>query len=861
MKASMGTGKPVLHEDLLATWRLAYDDQQNSIDRPRTERREEVDVRPESGGYPKGDAVVDPLESIARESTSERIARESTNERIARESTSERIARESTRERNYRKSTSESTARESTGVRVVRGTTENGSRSTRELRVPLRRLIVGTEHVGRVFLIKKWHQYVKHLNFETVSHQLVSLRDQLARINPNEEGEFVKVYGKKDTYILSSTRASYVQNEIKCAEQDSVMLDLLQFQMEELASGVKDRMIVLEDMIIVRKDSLECKSRGTKIKGMNCVNRILRQTNWNGLVFKNITAGEWYKELMSKGESTLHIGVEDGKLLIAESMLGYTLCYRMSGANSSAELKTVVQGKYYNHLEKICGKIIARLEDRNGKLAELANLLIERKEIMSGTQFDRKRICGEWKELMIYPCVGARFNVSGDWENVFTVYRERFVLIDGYISTGLKQARASCEKEAKGQAGLARAYAGLVTFNLEVTEIARAYGLSDTKLERLSLLVSAETESSELKVCASQIIGRSLSDKEAMFVILQVYNAKIRSFKRIFPANAPGVGEFDVFETQRILLRTKRYIWTEGLAAITGLVPYSTVDDIKHNQNELKQGEETNSAQIVILEQETNLVLGNLRNQSEKMKTLYSDEKELQERLLELTRDETDILGTVSHLTEALEVASDVAVEFQSFMLGLELVPMHIEMLEKGVRSVLTQDLELDLLPPGADLSIRQIDDVNSLRMMRATMQISRIGYAVKFDIPELFEPFELVQVRALPFHMDSNSQMVRFKLERELVAANSVGESFLYPLETCTREQSTRVCDIRSIELHRSAVTCVESLLTDSEELPDLCKKSVAIVTPSRQEYVYHELESRVSIFSHVQENFTIDM
>ena len=77
------------------------------------------------------------------------------------------------------------------------------------------------------------------------------------------------------------------------------------------------------------------------------------------------------------------------------------------------------------------------------------------------------------------------------------------------------------------------------------------------------------------------------------------------------------------------------------------------------------------------------------------MKSLYSDERELQERLAELTRDETDITGTVSHLTEALEVASDVAVEFQSFMLGLELVPLHLEMLEKGVRSVLTQNLML----------------------------------------------------------------------------------------------------------------------------------------------------------------------
>ena len=53
----------------------------------------------------------------------------------------------------------------------------------------------------------------------------------------------------------------------------------------------------------------------------------------------------------------------------------------------------------------------------------------------------------------------------------------------------------------------------------------------------------------------------------------------------------------------------------------------------------------------------------------------------------------------MSHLTEALEVASDVAVEFQSFMLGLELVPMHIEMLEKGVSTVLSPPLQYSLHP------------------------------------------------------------------------------------------------------------------------------------------------------------------
>ena len=79
-------------------------------------------------------------------------------------------------------------------------------------------------------------------------------------------------------------------------------------------------------------------------------------------------------------------------------MIGYAMYYRINGAKSSAKLKTVVQGKYYGHLEKICRKIIERFEDRNGKLVDLANLLIERKELMSGADLTVKKMCEEWKD-------------------------------------------------------------------------------------------------------------------------------------------------------------------------------------------------------------------------------------------------------------------------------------------------------------------------------------------------------------------------------------------------------------------------------------------------------------------------------
>ena len=107
--------------------------------------------------------------------------------------------------------------------------------------------------------------------------------------------------------------------------------------------------------------------------------------------------------------------------------------------------------------------------------------------------------------------------------------------------------------------GLTKAYAGLVSFNFEVTEIAKAYN-QEIGSEKLGLLASKDTGSSELRICVSQTVGRSLTDKEATFVLLQIYNVKIRAFRGIFPLGAREVGNFDVFETQRILLRSKRYI-------------------------------------------------------------------------------------------------------------------------------------------------------------------------------------------------------------------------------------------------------------------------------------------------------------
>ena len=107
------------HKVRLAPWRFEYDTKQNSSDWPRSERRQEINVRPESGVYPKGDTEV-----VDTEHNPEfhQVMAQGVDLRIR------------------------DSEHDSEHERIKRSSDESGS--TEKLTVPLRKLIVGTEHLG-----------------------------------------------------------------------------------------------------------------------------------------------------------------------------------------------------------------------------------------------------------------------------------------------------------------------------------------------------------------------------------------------------------------------------------------------------------------------------------------------------------------------------------------------------------------------------------------------------------------------------------------------------------------------------------------------------------------------------------------
>ena len=128
------------HEIRLATWRYVDDSLQKDSDMPRSERRQEINVRPESGGYPKGDAEV--VEEAFHHAPGHGV---------------DKSRRQSEREFDFHHAPGHGVDESSIDAdRKSEHVSEHGRirRSAEEsagagkLKVPLRKLIVGTEHVG-----------------------------------------------------------------------------------------------------------------------------------------------------------------------------------------------------------------------------------------------------------------------------------------------------------------------------------------------------------------------------------------------------------------------------------------------------------------------------------------------------------------------------------------------------------------------------------------------------------------------------------------------------------------------------------------------------------------------------------------
>jgi len=94
--------------------------------------------------------------------------------------------------------------------------------------------------------------------------------------------------------------------------------------------------------------------------------------------------------------------------------------------------------------------------------------------------------------------------------------------------------------------------------------------------------------------------------------------------------------------------RIKRNSITDFFADITGLAPYDEVQKLQRNEEQLKALEEETTKEVKIILSQTNAIVDSLKEQSQKLATLYKDESSVKSALSTILQDESTVMAQMS---------------------------------------------------------------------------------------------------------------------------------------------------------------------------------------------------------------------
>jgi hypothetical protein len=346
--------------------------------------------------------------------------------------------------------------------------------------------------------------------------------------------------------------------------------------------------------------------------------------------------------------------------------------------------------------------------------------------------------------------------------------------------------------------------------NQEIGSILKSYAHRNkynlTLSQNLPVVFTAKATSYDVKNNYQSILNRSLSDSEMKFLMALITNAKLRMIKRLQfllgnNTRIPSTIHFSSILDESVssdigkgrsvrsttfyekvvdngIKRIKRAFWTDSLSEITGLARQVDIDKALSNEEKIVAAEKHDEEEIEILEERSNLILEDLKHNSEKLIKLYGDEKELQRNLGRLLIDETKLQKNLAAIVSTLETLSDVATEYESIAGFINLIPNTLIELEESVLSVSTQTLYPSILKPDLIQSRIRKFVRESLLTVRIETDADERGFKLMVRIPEYSSVFKLVRVHTLPFAPD-HGVYTKFKVDGSIIGINDMNETF----------------------------------------------------------------------------------
>jgi len=306
------------------------------------------------------------------------------------------------------------------------------------------------------------------------------------------------------------------------------------------------------------------------------------------------------------------------------------------------------------------------------------------------------------------------------------------------------------------------------------------------------------------------------------------------------------------------LNRKKRHMLTPLFSYLTGLASADDIEKLHQNENQILQAENSLSSSVEDIQKTTENIITAIRAQSEKMNTLYTDEKSVKTTLQTLLADSNSALEQIRSLTAAMEIVNDVSIEWSTVFSLIDLMPQLIQDLHDSVSALSSQSITPTIL--SAESINSKIPYHRRASMLAATISaiIKADKYLLRIEIPEFYPVFTVIAIKTLPISPQGQGSYSQLKLENEFVAMNNEKTTFVYNPAYCHDQKSVTICEPNLITLRHKVTTCSEVLVLRQESDVDLCLKNMVLAKPTTQSFIYINNMTHVRIFSPYTDGIT---
>jgi hypothetical protein len=281
--------------------------------------------------------------------------------------------------------------------------------------------------------------------------------------------------------------------------------------------------------------------------------------------------------------------------------------------------------------------------------------------------------------------------------------------------------------------------------------------------------------------------------------------------------------------------RSKRWVFTGFLSAVTGLAGEEEIEKLKTVEENLRHVELDNAGEIVKLESKSNEFVSRISKQNERIVQLYKDESVLNKKLSDLLSEDASISKQLTTLVRSLETISDVNIEYAVVASIIELVPVLL-----GECRTMVHSLYDGILPNEVFQEMWKVSKISreTTRHIHSEVWIQHDLTSIVYYVPDYTE-YTVIHIAFLPLRVGQNGACVRIRKDPYVAAVGFDSQFFDYGINECVTDADSSFCSPDRITVRIRPMTCVERLAVGNfRQLPGQCLRELKLTICDRQEF-----------------------